>query len=915
VRLSFDEQPGVGEPHDAASCEVSHPRGTLSTVPDLLRVRDLIPTVRTTPASLEQVGLGLDDDVRDMRALAGQRVWEELIVELAAELLDAAYVPLGDHLPSLHAVAESDLPRQLATARARNFCYRTGLTTVGTLVGLKVADLLELRGAGVGTVSELLAGAVRIALFADPHTAAGVSPRPTPVEPSGPPPSWPEEPAIADVLPLLGALPDSGLRLGLSLRSPASVLPGLLAEDARASDEEIERFVADVAERLSPDRTLLGQLPRLRELAAIPLDGFLTTQRARNVIALQRWQRVGDVAAFSPARIADLRQVGGQTVTDLLQAAVWIALFEPAPGAAPAEMSPIEPDPAEGLALAFVEALRLAATWAADVPLSELRQLAEPHVLDAMPRDVRGPLQSAAAVRPVALARRDLLANSCGDLLWQAWTLLSERDQTTVSRRLLVRDPPTLQAIADEIGVSRQRVSQVEHEARERLEMLFRGTAYSRVRWRAAMLRRKLGTAAPADHPQVHEWVAEALGDHAPEHAERLGRLLLWCAGPYVPTDDGWWEVDPPSADELVPLADECNLISIAAVEQWLLARGVSAPFHAAWLDRAGFRRFDEHVAVWRGSVLEKCLTLLALRGKPATVDELVAAIGEGHSISSTRNRLVEDPRVVKVNRTEWALRSWEMEEYTTIADEIRQRIDEGGGSASIPALVRELTDRFRVAENSVRAYMDAPMFVKEGDLVRLRRPDEPFLVQQTIASVRGAYRRDPDGMAYVMPVDGDVLRGSGRGVPPAVAAYLGVLPGQPRTFATPQGEVLVSWPITTLGPAIGSVRDLAAAVGAVLGDGLRLDFDRAAGTLRAERVPAEPEGEDLDRLSVLTGLTFDEDPVAAVAAALGVPVGEVRPTLRRRGDAAVADLLPRPVVAPEMSDALAALADALDLG
>ena len=167
-------------------------------------------------------------------------------------------------------------------------------------------------------------------------------------------------------------------------------------------------------------------------------------------------------------------------------------------------------------------------------------------------------------------------------------------------------------------------------------------------------------------------------------------------------------------------MADEFGQLSLAEACEWLRGYGVRAEFHDAWLVQSGrFRRDGDRLMVWSGHVVDKCVALLASRNEPADAETLVALIGEGHNAKGVRGRLFEDKRLMRVNRTEWALAAWGLEEYTGITDEIAQRIDEAGGQIELNAVVKEIVRQFGVQENSVFAYAAAPMFVVEGDHIR----------------------------------------------------------------------------------------------------------------------------------------------------------------------------------------------------
>ena len=101
-----------------------------------------------------------------------------------------------------------------------------------------------------------------------------------------------------------------------------------------------------------------------------------------------------------------------------------------------------------------------------------------------------------------------------------------------------------------------------------------------------------------------------------------------------------------------------------------------------------GFREFGDHLAIWKGTVVDKAVRVLAIRGTAMTPEDLVAAIGEGNPVRALRNRMLEDRRLARVTKNEWALRAWGLAEYTGIADKIAEEIDRQGGATSLSNLV-----------------------------------------------------------------------------------------------------------------------------------------------------------------------------------------------------------------------------------
>lgn len=629
---------------------------------------------------------------------------------------------------------------------------------------------------------------------------------------------------VRDLLPLLTALPSEAQALDLSLDSSANTLRRLEGDDSRTV--ALMQALASCL-RSDPQRALVGHLPGLRARPDQLVASLLRSTRARGIAAAQKIVTVADLGEYSPARLLELRQAGNETVDDFVRAALDVALLDPPRTQAKesdqegtGDDNAVVDEAAASAALDVLARLRAVAAWAADRGITSIAALWDLGP-EQMPPDVAGWWRDLTDLEPASIANAQMTA-SCDELVRDLLASLPEQRRVVFERRVLNLDRPTLAELGVELGVTRARIGQIETRAVADVIAKLSVARFAPLRWRAHALRNSLGAAAASDDDTTTEIVrallpaADTNVSDAPRDA--AGQLLLWLAGPYR-LRDGWLERDgaiTPRPSDLAQLADAHGLIDVAAVHDWLNQREIADVFHEAWLSRKGqCRRFGDTLAVWSGSVVDKCVALLALHGEPATAEQLIEGVGEGHSVRGARARFFEDPRLVRVTRTRWALRAWDHEEYTGIADEIGQRIVEGGGRARLTDLVDALTTQFGVAAASVRVYAEAPRFVLADGWVRLRTPDEPYVVTATVAAARGVYATEPGRMSFLVPVDLDVLRGSGRACPQVIAAALGVAPDGRRALAWSGGALVITWPIgAAFGPALGSVRDLAGSVG-----------------------------------------------------------------------------------------------------
>ncbi len=470
---------------------------------------------------------------------------------------------------------------------------------------------------------------------------------------------------------------------------------------------------------------------------------------------------------------------------------------------------------------------------------------------------------------------------------------------------------PTLESIAEPAGVTRERIRQLVKRGLAAAEECRSRQGYRLLSWRADDLRSTLGALCRADTTAVDRAISRAARGLADPDGCTAREFMLWFAGGYR-RDGDWWVSDDAGRFDSVRrslrgLLEDDWLLDRGQLRERFIAAGVGA--HLSDADVAllsGWRAIgDDWWLRWDGALGDKAERVLRLSLRAVSASEMNQMIGEGHALSSVQNVLSADDRFMRVSmELEYALSEWEWEEYSTAAQEIVERIERAGGEAVLDDVVIELFNQFGLKESTVRTYAASPAFVVTDGIIRLRRTDEEFSVNDRVASAEGLYLR-PDGcVVFHLPVDADVVRGSGRSIPNPLSVALDVRPGDVREFSVGErGRVRISWPATaTTGAAIGSTRSVVEALGAEIGDVVRFVFDLDADIVEGFVVSGSS-------LSDLTGLALTPGGEAAeLAAAIRVDPFEVRAALDERGDGVVASLIPVARPSSGLDDALSRL-------
>ena len=465
----------------------------------------------------------------------------------------------------------------------------------------------------------------------------------------------------------------------------------------------------------------------------------------------------------------------------------------------------------------------------------------------------------------------------------------------------------TLEELSSGFGVTRERIRQIEIKARASLNEFLASDDALSVRWRASTIRQMLRVAAPA-HTVEHLLTA-------PPGCHDHRGILLELAGPYD-LDDDWLILRSARANDPMPAIltgiDEVGRIDRELATSELIGWGMDISLHERWLTRdPSVRLFHGQLVRWGASIPDRLVFALHDLGRRATIEEMVNHVGENGPRNSINNALAIDTRLVRVSPTHWALASWSQNEYSGIAESMRNLLEGSGGAIDIDTMVHQMQQMFGVKESSTRAYRSAPMFIVEEDKLRLRtQKDGPYRYDPGLMKRKpGVFHLGTKRLGHLIKVDKNVLRGSGTALTHAAGSILEVEVNARLSFGGQHGDkVEITFPETsTMGPSIGSVRLIAERLSAKEGDYLTLVLDRSEMTFAACVTDLKLQSPGWDVIGRLTGITSPLD-LETLAKALHCDAGEVRSLLRARGDKDVLSFLPNAESSATLDDALAEL-------
>lgn len=659
--------------------------------------------------------------------------------------------------------------------------------------------------------------------------------------------------------------------------------------------ERIERVSELAMQRLS--RWSIGQIfPGLPQ--ELMLHSLELPTRAANALAERHLRKASDIFSLTPEEILQWPWVGVGTVDGLLQQLADAATLHSN------ELTPAN-NAQQSLSTTFgnawglpdklasiVDDLIEIAAWQAMIGRASER-------LDRTPPITGTPLAVIEARdRLNSLTPQDVLNEVQADrdaasVFNDGLVTLGHRAVQILAKRLFADDPTTLDQLGIELGVTRERVRQLEAKARAAMfSLLTEGGDLEKV---ATSARELIGTVRPLSDlliimPALMRTV-ELAGQPAWRVIDRLDDAYEiedgWCV---APTLQAAQEV---THTQLQERADRYGVVTVGDLDLVQSSDPDALPdVTKQWLTACGYIIDGELVLTRTRSVGDYAAAVLSISGTPLTSQEIIDRFAFERHAGTLRNAMSLDERFERVDRDRWALTEWGMDAYAGIRTKIREQVAQSGGRVKLNELIEFITGRYSVSASSVAAYASAPPFEMRDGIVQLAGANRN--IRKTPERTRRLFRC-AQGWAYRVRISVDHLRGSGSVAPIAVASILGLQYGETRQLSTTLGPQAIAW--TGSQPQFGTIRrflmacDVEAGTDAflVIGDDGSFAFEPAR----------ELKGDPLQDALSLAGASATTDAQEAcglLAAAVGLsqttPVTSIIAAYRERGDSDIADLL-----------------------
>jgi hypothetical protein len=320
--------------------------------------------------------------------------------------------------------------------------------------------------------------------------------------------------------------------------------------------------------------------------------------------------------------------------------------------------------------------------------------------------------------RPTALARPEVSLPSAAISLLEMLTLKDLRHVPIVMQRLFNDNgrTPTLQELAIPLGVTRERVRQIEFRQIRSIRGTLGLARYRHLRIALEEISARAGTVTSRELGSlvVHGALGVPTDEVLPDNALVFA---LFLAG-YCERDTTWIYYGTRTAviakidEAMVANADGSKSLD-AAIE--IAAKCSTVP------ERFIRETMAEYNVTVIGSFLfprllnaqDRIEAVFRVANKPMNIEEISGRLGHDSAAkASLQNQLGSDPRFYRVSVSEYALAEWGLPKYTTITNAIREELVEQGGGVSLAFLMRELPRKFGVSATSVQMYAGQRPFV-----------------------------------------------------------------------------------------------------------------------------------------------------------------------------------------------------------
>ena len=457
-----------------------------------------------------------------------------------------------------------------------------------------------------------------------------------------------------------------------------------------------------------------------------------------------------------------------------------------------------------------------------------------------------------------------------------------DKELEVFKQRLLTYPQPTLDAIGEAIGVTRERVRQIEAKVKSKFQSFKNDNTALRMLLGALDFR--------LTEPLQKKTAIKMMPILGKRFFLKFSILDLLLGLEELSLDGEWIMRDlkrvSSEFESVVKRSNHPKLLDAETTFDDLseLWSGLTRKTFAAWMEDHGYELVLDYW-IKTPTLVDYGFAALAHAGSSLTAQEIFDLAKSSGNVRTLENALAASDLFSRTGKKQWSLTSWGNKQYKSIRDAIEEIVD-GEGSIAFDQLVARLSD-FGVKRNSIKAYATSAPFTIVGGFVR--KTAATRVVRKTVTSTKNLYFWG-QGVAYRLTITGEHLRGSGCACPVALAKFLEVPDNGGVAFEGPYGIFRVSSQGHMYN--LPSTRQAIESLQLAIGDQILIKFE--AGKVEFSKV--ESVGEPKLQITSTIGADVEKDVEEQLSHAL---FGDMESDLERsldacekRGEADLASLI-----------------------
>ena len=423
------------------------------------------------------------------------------------------------------------------------------------------------------------------------------------------------------------------------------------------------------------------------------------------------------------------------------------------------------------------------------------------------------------AIRDLTKGRR--ITDTITERLTVFLAAATPRDQLILERRLFTATPQILGELGQLVGVSRERVRQIEKRLQKTIEMRV-GTEIDIVAALLGEQMRPVVDAVELDSLISNVFTGSEEKQSVDIAVQMVKSRLNYSCVDGICLNEAALEIVLSLQKVANKIADDVGLLDEKALRDQLPSDEWN-DFFSQLIERCEFHRISSQLAI-RDTAGARVKAALLEIGRLATTEEIASISGiDSNRIASQLSRI---PSVARADKTRWGLAEWIDDVYEGVTAEIIQRVNEDGGATTLERLVEELPRLFGVSELSVRAIVGTSQFSLQDGYVSIA--NESSITLRNLHDVIDGRTASGDPYWTFLVEDRYFNGHSLARFPPELAKELGCKPnGNIRALvAHPKGcgELSVIWRLSSVtGASLGYLADPLRRLGASSGDRVRV--------------------------------------------------------------------------------------------